>query len=62
VLTARGSEYLAVQRTKVREIEEDLRAGLGEEGFSGLLALLDALAAGPEQRLRTYLQRSLGRT
>jgi DNA-binding MarR family transcriptional regulator len=60
MLTSRGVEYLEVQRTRAREIEDELKAALGAQGFSGLFALLDALDQGGETRLRTYLRRSAG--
>lgn len=59
-LTPRGVDYLHVQRTKAREIEHELRAVLGEEGFSSLFLLLDALDRGERTRMRTYLRRSAG--
>ncbi len=60
MLTSRGVEYLEVQRTRAREIEDELKTALGAQGFSGLFALLDALDQGGETRLRTYLRRSAG--
>lgn len=59
-LTPRGIDYLHVQRTKAREIEEEVKAALGEEGFSGLLLLLDTLDQGESTRMLTYLRRSAG--
>ena len=61
-VTSRGIDYLEVQRTKARELEDELKAALGEEGFSGFFALLDALGHGEAERLRTYLRRSAGRS
>jgi DNA-binding MarR family transcriptional regulator len=61
VLTSRGIDYLRVQRVAARAIEDELRAALGEEGFSGLFALFDALDHGEQTRMRTYLQRSTHR-
>jgi hypothetical protein len=58
VLTPRGIDYLALLRTAARAIEDELRAEIGEVGFSALGALLDALDAGEELRLRAYLRRS----
>ena len=58
VLTARGMEYLQVQRAAARAIEDDMRTAVGEEGLSGLRALLDALDPGDQVRMRTYLRRS----
>ena len=63
ILTSRGTDYLRAQRAAARAIEDDLRATLGETGFSGLHALLDALDAlddGEMTRMRTYLRRSAG--
>jgi DNA-binding MarR family transcriptional regulator len=63
MLTPRGFNYLQTQRAAAREIEDELRAALGETGFSGLHALLDALDAlddGEMTRMRTYLRRSAG--
>ena len=59
-LTPRGVDYLAHQRTAARAIEDDLSAELGEEAFSALEALLDALDAGEGVRLTAYLRRSSG--
>ncbi len=58
VLTPRGTDYLALQRTAAGRIEDDLRAELGSEVFPALTALLDALDAGEGVRLRAYLRRS----
>jgi DNA-binding MarR family transcriptional regulator len=58
LLTPRGIDYLAHHRAAAEAIEDDLRAEIGEEGFSALGALLDALDAGEELRLRAYLRRS----
>ena len=56
-LTPRGIEYLGVQHAAAREIERELQATLGGEGFAGLLALLNALDPGDLPRMRTYLGR-----
>jgi DNA-binding MarR family transcriptional regulator len=61
VLTSRGIDYLRVQREAARSIEDELRAALGEEGFSGLFALIGALDRDDQTRMRTYLQRSTHR-
>jgi DNA-binding MarR family transcriptional regulator len=61
VLTSRGLDYLRVQRAAARTIEDELRAALGEDGFSGLFALLQVLDHGDQTRMRTYLQRSTHR-
>ena len=58
VLTPRGIDYLAGQRVAARSIEDELRAELGAAAFSALAALLDALDAGEEVRLRGYLRRT----
>jgi DNA-binding MarR family transcriptional regulator len=58
ILTPRGSDYLQVQGAAARAIEDELRASLGETGFSGLFDLLEALDDGGPARLRTYLQDS----
>lgn len=56
-LTSRGMEYLDAQRTASRNIEDELRAELGEAGFSALGRLLDALGNHDEHlRLRDYLR------
>jgi DNA-binding MarR family transcriptional regulator len=60
ILTSRGIDYLEVQRTTASEIEDELKAAIGEEGFSSLFALLGALDQGEGVRMRTYLQRSAG--
>ena len=58
-LTARGNEYLAVQRSAAQSIEADLRATVGQAGFSALGALLEALGAeGETPRIRDYLRHS----
>jgi DNA-binding MarR family transcriptional regulator len=57
-LTARGIEYLAAQREATRAIDGQLRTELGEAGFAGLFALLDALGENGQVRMRAYLQRS----
>ncbi len=61
ILTARGIEYLRVQRTKALEIEDELRAQLGGDAFSSLSALLDTLDQGEAVRMRTYLRHAAGR-
>ena len=60
ILTPRGVDYLRTQRAAARAIEDELRAALGETGFSALHALLDALDDGEMTRMRTYLRRSAG--
>jgi DNA-binding MarR family transcriptional regulator len=56
-LTSRGIEFLEAQRRAARTIDRQLRAELGEAGFSGLYELLDTLEHGEQVRLRSYLQR-----
>jgi DNA-binding MarR family transcriptional regulator len=58
VVTSRGTDYLRHQRAAARAIEDELRAGLGETVLSALGALLEALDAGEDVRLRAYLRRS----
>jgi DNA-binding MarR family transcriptional regulator len=58
MLTSRGVDYLQTQRAAARAIEDELRAALGESGFSALRALLDALDDGEKTRMSTYLRRS----
>jgi len=58
MLTSRGIDYLVHQRAAARAIEDELRAELGEAALSALGALLDALDAEEEVRLRAYLGRS----
>lgn len=57
-ITPRGIDYLAHQHAAARSIEDELRAELGEAGFSALGALLDALDAGDGARLGAYLRGS----
>jgi DNA-binding MarR family transcriptional regulator len=60
MLTSRGVDYLRTQRAAARAIEGELRAALGEAGFTALHALLDALDDGEMARMRAYLRRSAG--
>ena len=56
-LTARGIDYLEAQRGAAQRIETELRAELGEEAFSALGALLDALGTqGEGLGMRDYLK------
>jgi DNA-binding MarR family transcriptional regulator len=55
VLTARGTDYLALRRAVSHSIESELLDELGESAISALRALLDTLDAGEEVRLRAYL-------
>jgi len=59
VLTPRGIDYLEHQRLAARSIEDELRAELGGLRLSAG-ALLNALDAGEDVRLRAYLRRSSG--
>ena len=62
-LTSRGVDYLQAQRAAALAIEDELKAALGQTGFSALHALLDALDALDDEdtaRMRTYLRRSTG--
>jgi DNA-binding MarR family transcriptional regulator len=56
--TPRGTAYLAAQRKAARTIDGQLRAQLGQSGFSALHALLDTLGRGEEVRMRDHLQRA----
>ena len=58
VLTPLGVDYLAHQRAAARAIEDEFRAELGDAILAALGALLDALDAGEDVRLRAYLRRS----
>ena len=58
-LTARGVDYLRAQRAAARAIEDEVRAAVGDTGFSSLHAMLKALDVGDGARLRTYLRRSV---
>ena len=57
ILTSRGIDYLDVLRATAREIEDELSAELGREGFASLFALLEALDHGERARMRDYLRR-----
>ncbi|MGO9856299.1 MAG: MarR family winged helix-turn-helix transcriptional regulator [Acidimicrobiales bacterium] len=59
MLTSRGVDYLRTQRAAARAIEEELRAVLGEAGFTALHALVDALDDAETARMRAYLRRSV---
>ena len=58
MLTSRGVDYLQTQRAAARAIEDELRAALGNTGFTALRALLDVLDDGEKTRMSTYLRRS----
>lgn len=56
-LTARGIEYLEAQRRASRSIEDELRAELGQAGFSALGELLQSLGGHAEHlQMRDYLK------
>ncbi len=57
-LTSHGIAYLQTQRAAARAIDDELRAAVGEEAFSGLFAVLHALDHGEEMRMGTYLRTS----
>ena len=54
-ITPRGAAYLAHQSAAAREIEDELRAELGDATFTALGSLLGALDAEGEMRLRGVL-------
>ena len=58
-LTPRGVDYLHAQRAAAQEIEDELRAALGERGFLSLRAVLEELDDHDTTRLRTYLRGSV---
>jgi DNA-binding MarR family transcriptional regulator len=61
-LTTRGMEYLRAQRTATQTIDDQLRAGLGEAGFTALGKLLDVLGNQHEHlRMRDYLRQMTNR-
>ena len=58
-LTAKGRDYLETQRRAARRIERTVRERTGDDAFTALAALLDALTGAEEQpRLREYLRRA----
>jgi DNA-binding MarR family transcriptional regulator len=57
-LTTRGINYLEAHHAATQAIERELQTLVGEAGFAGLLALLEALDHGDLPRMRTYLRRS----
>ncbi len=54
--TPRAVEYLATVRKATRRIERELRRELGPDGFAALGALLGALGAVEDMRMREYLR------
>ena len=55
-ITPRARDYLRAQRGAARAIERRVQAQLGPDAFAALDALLDALGAHEEMRLRDYLR------
>jgi DNA-binding MarR family transcriptional regulator len=55
-LTPEAEAYLAAHGAAVRRIERDLRSQLGDDGFTQLFRLLDALGADEDLRMRDYLR------
>jgi DNA-binding MarR family transcriptional regulator len=55
-LTPRALDYLAAHRKAARTVERRVRKELGDEVFDGLYALLDALGADDDLRMRDYLR------
>ena len=58
VLTPLGVDYLANQNAAARAIEDELRTEFGDATLTALGALLAALDAGDDVRLRAYLRHS----
>ena len=59
MVTPRGVDYLQAQRAAAQEIEDELRAALGETGFVSLRAVLEELDDHETTRLRTYFRGSV---
>jgi DNA-binding MarR family transcriptional regulator len=55
MLTRRGSDLLAAQRTAAHTIEGRLRSDIGSESFDGLYRLLQVLGGDSQPRLADYL-------
>jgi DNA-binding MarR family transcriptional regulator len=55
-ITPRAEEYLATQRRIARAIERRLQTQVGADAFAALDALVDALGAGANVRLRDHLR------
>jgi DNA-binding MarR family transcriptional regulator len=55
-ITPRAHDYLRAQRTAARAIERRMQTEVGPEAFAALDALLDALGAHDDTRLRDYLR------
>ena len=58
MLTPLGVDYLANQNAAARAIEDELRTEFGDATLTALGALLAALDAGDDVRLRAYLRHS----
>jgi MarR family transcriptional regulator, organic hydroperoxide resistance regulator len=61
VLTEKGRQYLAAQRSAARKVERAMRRQIGAEAFDDLCAALDVLRRPDQPRLREYLRQSLDR-
>jgi DNA-binding MarR family transcriptional regulator len=59
-ITPRARDYLRAHRAATRAIERRLRARVGADAFAGLDALLDALGANEDMRMREYLRAGVG--
>ncbi|MGH3264281.1 MAG: MarR family winged helix-turn-helix transcriptional regulator [Trebonia sp.] len=57
-LTPRAREYLTAHRDAARSIEQRLRVQLGEDAYSGLFLLLEALGQDDQPRMRDYIHRA----
>src|SRR5436309_3221334 len=55
-ITPRARDYLRAQRRAALAIERRVRTQLGPEAFAALDALLDALGAHQDMRMRDYLR------
>jgi DNA-binding MarR family transcriptional regulator len=55
-LIPRATDFLAAQRRAARDIERQLRAELGGEGFAALYQLLETLGADEDVRMRDHLR------
>jgi DNA-binding MarR family transcriptional regulator len=59
-LTPKAREYLTAQSRAVRRLDRRLRTQLGNDGFTQLFRLLDALGADEDLRMRDYLRNRVG--
>jgi DNA-binding MarR family transcriptional regulator len=55
-ITPRARDYLGAQRKAARAIERRMETQLGPDAFAALDALLDALGASEDTRLRGYVR------